>query len=193
MPTCNIILDSCTYFRLAQSIRPLLKSAFGQEKYCLGVIKELDKEYEKNPTLKNKFFWVSQREYGDNRKDCFSPSPRQRSEINHAFFFIRESAREGQLSVSEVDVRGLAYAYVLKMPIVTDDSEMLEVAKEFEIKTFKTLELMKLMVDSGFVEMKQIKPIVSYWIYQNDTPKSFLKDFKRIFSEDPPAWKNPNS
>ena len=53
MPTCNIIVDSCSYFRLAQSIKPLLKISFGREKHCLGVIDELDKEYEKNPTLKN--------------------------------------------------------------------------------------------------------------------------------------------
>ena len=187
MPPCNIIVDSCSYFRLAQSIRPLLKTPFGRKKSCLGVIEELDKEYEKNPTLKNKFFWVSQQEYSDNRRDCFSPNPRQRSEINHAFFFIREFARDSQFSVSEVDIMGLAYAYVLEIPVVTDDSEMLEVAKEFKIKTYKTLQLMKLMVTSGVVKMKQIRAIVSYWVYQNDTPKSFRKDFKRIFSEDPPG------
>jgi len=85
-----------------------------------------------------------------------------------------------------VDIVGLAYAYVLKIPVVTDDSDMLEVAKEFEISTYKTLELMKLMMDSGFVKMKQIRSIASYWAYQNDTPKSFRKDFKMLFSEDPP-------
>jgi len=31
------------------------------------------------------------------------------------------------------------------------------------------------------------RPSKNYWVYQNDTPKSFSKDFKRIFSEDPPA------
>lgn len=186
MPSCNIIVDSCSYFRLARGVRPLLKIVFGRRKYCLGVIEELDKEYKKSPTLKNKFFWVSQKEYSDNRRNCFSPNLSQRSEINHAFFFIREFARESQLGVSEVDITGMAYAYVLKIPIVTDDSDMLEVAKEYEIKTYKTLELMKLMMDSGLLRMKEIRSIVSYWIYQNDTPKSFRKDFKRIFSEDPP-------
>ncbi len=86
-----------------------------------------------------------------------------------------------------MDIIGLAYAYVLKIPVVTDDSEMLEVAEEFEIKTYKTLELMKLMMDSGLVERKQIRAIVSYWGYQNDIPKSFRRDFKRIFSEKPPG------
>jgi len=185
MPSCNIIVDSCSYFRLAQSIHPLLKMPFGREKYCLGVIEELDKEYAKNPTLKNRFFWVNQQEYSDNRKDCFSPSPKQHSEINHAFFFIRDFVRDYRLSASEVDIIALSYAYVLKIPVVTDDSDMLEVAKEFEIKTYKTLEIMKLMMDSGFLKMKQIRSIVSYWAYQNDKPRSFRKDFKRIFSEDP--------
>ena len=187
MPTCNIIVDSCSYFRLAQSIQPLLKNPFGKEKHCLGVIQELDKEYGKNPTLKNKFFWVRQKEYSDNRKNCFSPTTKQRSEINHAFFFIREFARESQCSVSKVDIRGLSYAYVLKIPIVTDDSDMLEVAKEFGISAYKTLELVKLMSDGGLLKMKQIRAIVSYWAYQNDKPKSFRKDFKKIFSEDPPG------
>jgi len=86
-----------------------------------------------------------------------------------------------------VDIVGLAYGYVLKIPVVTDDSDMLEVAKEFEIKKYKTLELMKLMMDSGLVKIKQIRSIVSYWAYQNDTPKSFRKDFKRIFLEEPPG------
>lgn len=186
MPTCNIIVDSCSYFRLAQSIRPLLKTPFGKEKHCLGVIKDLDKEYEKNPILKHKFFWVNQKEYTDNRKKCFTPTRKQQSEINHAFFFIREFARDEQVGVSKIDIRALAYAYVLKIPVVTDDSDMLVVAKEFEISTYKTLEIMKLMHNNRLLTMKQIRAIASYWIYQNDMPKSYRKDFKRIFSEEPP-------
>jgi len=186
MPACNIIVDSCSYFRLAQNIRPLLKNPFGKEKHCLGVIKELDKEYERNPTLKHKFFWVNQKEYADYRKNCFSPTMSQRTEINNTFFFIREFARDSQFSVSQADIRALSYAYVLKFPVVTDDSDMIEVAKEFNISTYKTLELLKLMMDNGFITMRQIRTIASYWIYQNDTPKSYRKDFKQIFLEDPP-------
>lgn len=185
MPSCNIIVDSCSYFRLARSISPLLKIPFGSAEHCLGVIEELDKEYEKSQSLKHRFFWVSETEYSDNRKNCFCPNQKQHSEIRHAFFFIREFARDTQFSLSEVDIYGLAYAYVLKVPIVTDDSEMLVVAKEFEIKTFKTLEILKLMLDNGLVDMRLIRAIASYWVYQNDTPKSFRKDYKSLFSEDP--------
>ena len=186
MPPCNIIVDSCSYFRLAQSIRPLLKRGFGEGKHCLGVIQELDKEYAKNPTLKHKFFWVNEEEYAENRKKCFSPTMSQRSEIDHAVFFIREFPRDKQWGVSGVDITALSYAYVLKIPIVTDDSDMLVVAKEFGISTYKTLEVLKLMLDSGVVTMKDVRSIASYWTYQNDAPKSYRKDFKKLFSEKPP-------
>jgi len=43
--------------------------------------------------------------------------------------------------------------------------------------------VLKLTLDSGLVTMKEIRAIASYWIYQNDAPKSFGKDFKRLFSE----------
>ena len=75
---------------------------------------------------------------------------------------------------------------MLKLPIVTDDSDMLEVSKEFGLKTYKTLELLKLMMDNGLVAIEQIRSIVSYWTYQKDTPRSYRKDFKRIFAEEPP-------
>jgi hypothetical protein len=186
MPTCNIIVDSCAYFRLAQSIRPLLKKPFGKEKHCLGVIQELDNEYEKSPSLKHKFYWVNDDEFAANRKRCFALTTAQKSEINHAFFFIREFARDEHIGVSEVDIKALSYAHVLKIPLVTDDDDMLIVAKEFEISTLKTLHLLKLLLDSGVVTMERTRAIAAYWIYQNDTPKSYRKDFRRIFLEDPP-------
>jgi hypothetical protein len=40
MPQSKFLIDSNVYFRLAQSIRQLLK-IFGDENYCLYVIKEL--------------------------------------------------------------------------------------------------------------------------------------------------------
>ena len=186
MPACNIIVDSCSYFRLAQSIHPLLKKPFGKEKHCLGVIKELDEEYQKNPSLKHKFYWVNENEFASNRNRCFALTTPEKSKINHAFFFIREFARDEQIGVSEVDIKALSYAYVLKMPLVTDDDDMLVVANEFEISTLKTLDLMKVMLDAEVVTMKQVRAIAAYWIYQNDAPKSYRKDFRTIFLEDPP-------
>lgn len=59
MPQSKILVDSNSYFRLAKSIRPLLNVTFGDEDYCLYVLKELEKEYDRNSRLQTKFEWVT--------------------------------------------------------------------------------------------------------------------------------------
>lgn len=55
MAQTKILIDSNAYFRLAQSIHPLLQVEFGPETYCLYVIKDLQAEYDRNPRLRNAF------------------------------------------------------------------------------------------------------------------------------------------
>lgn len=45
-------------------------------------------------------------------------------------------------SVSWVDVTMLAHAYVLGLPVVTDDTDMLALAKDFESSKAKVLPLL---------------------------------------------------
>ena len=68
MPQSKVLIDSNVYFRLAQSIHPLLQVEFGKEKYCLYTIEDFQKEYEKDVRLKNNFSWVNEPEYRSNRK-----------------------------------------------------------------------------------------------------------------------------
>lgn len=187
MPNCSVLLDSNSYFRLAQSIRPLLKREFGKKKrYCLGVIDELQEEYERNPRLRSKFYWVEDAEYIENRKECFSPDVEQKANINNAFFFIREFAKDEKLGVSDVDIRVLSYAYNLRIPIVTDDQDIHKVAKEYDIKVYPTLKLLKLMLDNNFITKEKVREIAKYWIYSFDTPNDFKKDYKKLFNEESP-------
>ncbi len=186
MPQSRILLDSNAYFRLAQSIRPLLNAPFGEENYCLYVIKELQAEYEKSPRLKTKFPWVNQKEYAENRENKLSLTKVEKAEIRRGYEFILDFVRYVHPGVSKIDVRCLAHAEQLGIPVVTDDEEMREAAANYEIKTLKTLELIKLMLDSGHIDMPKVREIASYLIYQNDTPKDFRKDFKKIFAEEAP-------
>lgn len=182
----TILVDSCSYFRLAQSIHPLLKTPFCEEKHVLGVIKELNEEYKRNPSLKHKFFWVEHPEYIENRKRCFSLKQAIKSDINNTFYFLRETARDEGYGVSKVDLIALSYCEVLSIPVVTDDNDMLLLAKEYEIKKYTSLELLKLMYDCDFVSIKTIRAIVKYWIYIKDTPKSYKTSYKRLFNEPAP-------
>lgn len=186
MPQTKILLDSNAYFRLAQSIHPLLQVEFGQEDYCLYVIKDLQTEYDKNPRLKNAFSWVNDAEYRENRACKLNISRKSRREIEQAFDFIRNHARDSHPETSKVDIKALAHAYILDIPTVTDDSDMLDLAQDFNIKTLKTLELLKLMLDCRCIDMAVVRQIASYWIYENDRPKSFSADYRMLFKEPPP-------
>lgn len=186
MPERRILLDTNAYFRLAQSIRPLLNAPFGEENYCLYVIRELQTEYEKNPRLKSKFPWVNEKEYAENRDNKISLTRTEKAEIQRGYEFILDFVRHVHPGVSKVDVRCLAHAEHLGIPVVTDDEEMREAAASYGIKTLKTLDLLKLMLDCDHIERLKIREIAAYLIYQNDTPKAFRKDFKRIFGEEAP-------
>lgn len=149
MAESKILLDSNAYFRLAQSIRPLLNSSFGNEHYCLYVLKELQDEYEKNPRLKNSFPWVNDPEYVDNRSNRLQVAREEHPEIRRSFEFILNYVRVVHPGVSKVDVQCLAHAEQLGIPVVTDDEEMRVAAKDYGIKTMKALDLLKLMLDCG--------------------------------------------
>jgi hypothetical protein len=181
----KILIDTNVYFRLAQSIRPLLKVEFGNTKYCLYVIKDLQKEYEKNSRLRNSFPWVNDPEYAENRSHRLQLSRTEQKEIDQAYDFIFDHARTTCPGVSKVDVMGLAHAYVLGIPIVTDDGDMLALAEDFEIATLKTLELLKLMMDCDHIDMAKVREIGGYLAYSNDRPREFRRDYKKLFNEEP--------
>ncbi|GAC1469314.1 MAG: hypothetical protein PVSMB11_05030 [Desulfuromonadaceae bacterium] len=186
MAESRILLDTNAYFRLAQSIRPLLNAAFGEKNYTLYVLKELQDEYEKSPRLTNQFAWVNDPEYVNNRSQRLVVTVEEKAEIKRAYDFILDYVRNVHPGVSKVDVLGLAYAEQLGIPVVTDDDEMRQAAKDYGIKTMKTLELLRLMLDCNHIEMAMVREIAAYWVYMKDTPKYFKADFKKLFGEEPP-------
>ena len=183
MQQSRILLDSNAYFRLAQSIRPLLNSPFGKDNYCLYILKELQAEYEKSSRLQLKFPWVNLQEYVENRTNHLEIKRGEKADIQRGYEFILNFVRHVHPGVSKVDVRCLAHAEQLGIPVVTDDEEMREAATYYGIKTMKTVDLLKIMLDNERIDIADVRTIASYLIYQNDTPKDFRKDFKRIFGE----------
>ncbi len=186
MVQSRILVDSNAYFRLAQSIHPLLNVEFGDKCYCLYCIKELQDEYNRNPRLINLFSWVNELDYVRNRSHLLKITRQEKSEIKRAYDFIRDYVRHVHPGVSKVDVLCLAHAEQLCIPVVTDDAEMSIAAGVYNIKTLKTLELLKLMLDCRHIDIKKVKEITAYWIYLNDKPKDFHLDYKRLFGEAPP-------
>lgn len=190
MSQTKILVDSNSYFRLAKSIHPLLFREFGEEKLCLYVLKELNEEYGRSPRLKSKFPWVGEKEFEENRGHYLTIGKKSAKEIKQAFDYIWGHIQTEKLGPSRIDALYLAHAFVLRLAVVTDDRDMLSVAEAFGIATKKTLDLMRLMCDVGYVTELKVKELVDYWRYDGDMPADMQADLLRLF---PSLVKKPKS
>lgn len=182
----QFLLDTNSYFRLAKSIHPLLGINFGPDPCCLFVLHELDKEFEKNIRLQNKFSWVDDAEYKTNRAAQLALSRDEQKGVRIAVGFLRDHSNQRLLGLSWIDIQVLAVGHVLGVMIVTDDSAMLDVAEVFRIKAMKSLGLLKFMRDVGHIDMAKVRQTVSYWDYERDKPKNCDEEFLQLFNESPP-------
>ena len=129
-----ILLDSCSYFRLGVSFRPILFRLAGDPEYALKVLAELDREYSKNARLKTKFWWVGQKEYTEERAaNCFAPMGKKVNAVRVAFSYIDQYAIDNNITVSLIDKRVLSVGYACGGIVVTDDTDMQGIAKTLGI------------------------------------------------------------
>ncbi len=182
MSKYRILLDSNAYLRLANSFHPLLYKSFGNENYTLYLIPEFQKEFNKNPRLKNKFGWVNQPDYIENRKHQLRILAKEKNDIKITYSYLwAQNISEG-LGASRVDVRALAYGSVLDVPVVTDDFDMTELAEPFGIEIWGLLDLLEIMYKTKQIKNSDIKSLVAYLEYIKDLPyPSFKKRIQKAF------------
>jgi hypothetical protein len=186
MGQTKILLDSNSYFRLAKSIHPLLFVAFGAEKRCLYVLRELDNEFNKSSALQSKFSWVADEQFRDNRKKYLSVSGKQLREINLLVDTIRDYCLHVGRSLSRVDCAVVAHGKVLGIEIVSDDLELIETAEDMDVKAISTLALMKCMLDCGHIDIEKVREIVAFWKYIKDCPSRVNDEYEHHFGEKVP-------
>ena len=187
----DVLLDSNAYFRLGNSIRPLLQQAFGSSpQYSLFVLAELDDEYATSPRLRSKFNWVSESEYRTDRKARrYDLRGDDRTKALTAFSFLMAYADEHKINLSREDLKALATGFIKGIPVVTDDSGMTRVAGANGIECWSTIKLLRIMVISGRIKMETVNQILEYWNYENDLPMPVVKLrqlFKEYFNTDCP-------
>lgn len=185
MAQSKILVDTNSYLRLAQTVKPLLFVPFGNNAYCLYVIPELNTELEQQ-RLENKFPWVNNPEYKNDRQHFPTISNKQKKAIQTTYEFIWGYVETDLPGPSRVDARYIAYAIELDVYVVTDDEDMITLAKVFGAKVMRSLDLLKLMLDAGHIDMKKIQSIVSYWRYIKDTPGQLAKQYRILFGSEPP-------
>lgn len=186
MPQAKILLDSNSYFRLAKSIHPLLNTIYGIDNHCLYVLKELNDEFDRSRRLQDKFEWVNEDEYVENRGKRLTLSKKNKKDIQTTVELLWQHKIENCLGVSKIDIQCLAHGFVLSIPVVTDDGDMIQLANDFDIEILKTLNLMSQMVDCKHISMDKVRQIVAYWKYIQDKPGNFRGDYTALFNENPP-------
>jgi len=183
MAYTKILLDTNTYLRLGNSIRPLLGAPFGKENYALFLHKEIQTELNRSSRLKNKFYWVNQEEHIKERKKIITLSKIDKKNIDDIYEFIWNYQNENNYNLSREDIYCLATALALDIILATDDTNMKITANEYEINILSTLELLKIMVVNKFIERAKVEEITQYWKYNNDFPANYYADFARIFGK----------
>ena len=189
----RIIVDSNSYFRLAQNIHPLLCQPFGKNDLTLYLHADLNEEFRRSPRLKNKFHWVPESRFVENRSRSLSVTQEQKEEIEVTYDYLWEHVQDAFLrphgkGPSPIDTRIVATGQVLGIAVLTDDRDMIELAKEFGVKTISSLGVMKLMLDAGHIDTEKVDQVVEQWMYDNDTPhRDWKKEFKQLFGREAPA------
>lgn len=184
-PPRVILLDSCAYFRIARSIHPLLAGSFGPSPpYSLFVLAALDDEYLTSTRLKNKFEWVNAKEYRQDRETKkYSCKGKWAREADNAFSFLAGYVRQHSLLLAPEDLKALAVGFARQVPVVSDDRAIRQVADTHTIECWGTLDLLKLMVDSGRITGARVNEVLEYLDNENDLPlgKNELRERYKAF------------
>lgn len=189
MAQTKILVDTNSYFRLAQNLHPLMRTPFGKDQYTLYAHKDLNWELKRVTRLKSKLQWVSESRYVTNRTRSPNLSEEQKEEIETTFEYMWEHAKEAFHALNgkgpgDTDTNILATALVLDIHAVTDDQDMIALANEFEVKHLSSMGLMKLMLDEQHIDMDKVRQVTQQWQYDNDTPnRNWKKEYKKLFGE----------
>jgi hypothetical protein len=186
MPHKELLLDTNSYLRLAKSIRPLLGEPFGKDNYALYIHKELQYELDRSQRLQSTFYWIEEEEYKKERKKIIRIQKSEEQDIDDVYEYIDAYKKGEGMNLSREDMLCIATAYVRKIPLVTDDKQMLITAKDFAVAAYRTIELLKLMEDNEFINHEKVDEIISYLKYINDFPIAFNKLYRSIYGSAPP-------
>lgn len=120
-------------------------------------------------------------EYKENRQHFPSIGTKQKKQIKQTNEYVWEYVQTDIPGPSRTDALYIAHSIELQIPVVTDDQDMKELAISFDTEAMSTLELLRIMLDSGHIKMKAITSLCSYWRYIGDIPANLDADFARLF------------
>lgn len=186
-----VLLDTCTYLRLAKRIRPLLGEEFGQKRYVLTVLKDVEAEVRRKKELQFKFPWFDAEEFGDERdakQVRLSAAETAQLKIfasvlrGHVLSQVDRFTRDGRQPPSDTDCRVLAFAQIREAIVATDDIGMHTLARDFELDMMHGWDLLAKMRAAKKIDNDLIRDIYEALERNSDLPASWVQAKKSHFA-----------
>jgi len=192
-PKKKYLIDSNTYFRLGDNLCPLFPKiiTLGKESFCACILGGTFQEYLYQPRLQSKFDWVfNTRHVADRKQGKLRIQKHEASSIKGKKEFVYEGSKDMGLGCSPFDVECLVTAMEKKLALVTDDLDLVRLAKEYDCPVLSSIQLLGLLYESSQISKQDIVDTIDIWIWLEDVPSQWQKDYASVFGEKyPPTMK----
>lgn len=143
-------------------------------------------EYNFQNRLQTKFDWVSTQLHSEERcSGILKLSSEQLRSIELTQSYLLPESQSLGLTCGRFDIMCLAAALELSLELVTDDLDLLKLAKIYQAPVKSTLELLAELVDSKGLSFEEVKNTIIGWSYFDDLPSDFHNEFVRLFGVEP--------
>ena len=193
-----VLLDTNAYLRLAKRVKPMLGVKFGQKEYVLTILRDVENEVQRNPTLRFKYPWFGNPDISEERlSKGIRLSKDEKTQIDAATSILRESVlsnaisytTQGRSPPSPTDCRMLAFGQIRPAIVVTDDLGMHQLARDFELPVWHGHELLKKMLSAKLINNELVREIYEALENNNDLPHTWQEVrhtvFRKIFGAQP--------
>lgn len=183
VPDTLVLLDTNAYLRLAKRVRPLLGVAYGQKRYVLHVLKEVEAEVNRNPRLRLLYPWFTSDPavVAERRVHQVRLTVEERQQLTTAADFlhdwvlqdVRRFAVGNRQPPSPIDCLVLAFGQVRPAVVVTDDLGMHDLARDFDIRVWHGFELLAKLRTAKAVRDDLVREIYAALEVNADLPPSW--------------------
>lgn len=193
-----VLLDTNAYLRLAKRVKPLLGIEFGQKRYVLTILKDVEDEVHQSPKLKFLFPWFDNQALIEERlAKRVRLSTVEKAQIEAATSVLRAHVVEnidsftsyGRSPPSRIDCFCLTFGQIRTAIVVTDDLGMHQLAKEFGLSVWHGYELLKKMLSAKMIDGGSVREIYEALENNDDLPRIWHEKkhsiFKKIFGPKP--------
>lgn len=178
-----VLLDTNAYLRLAKRVRPMLGVEFGQKRYVLTILDDVENEVRRSGRLRFHYPWFeADGELAAERlAKRIRLSADEREQLDAAARFLRDwvlrdvprFTSQGRSPPGPADCRALAFGQLRPAIVVTDDLGMHELAREFGIAVWHGFELLAKMRTAKKVGDALVREIYAALEENNDLTASW--------------------